>query len=170
MAHGTNQKTLSFSADTVRVAEYVECATANNLTLGKFLRTAADEYAKALKAAAEAAPKVIPVRPPVTGPRSNATAGKCNITDAEFALLGVTRDEYDSRIQYDMDEVIEFTGHLYWIRGHAPASEDFLPNVRYDGDTQYLDWAEYYYSEVEPRPSVMPMFKRIRVHLDTLEN
>lgn len=153
----------------VDVAERLTtCAHEANMTVSAFTAKALTDYLTTF--AVEAAPKVIPVRPPVTGPRSNATAGKCNITDAEFALLGVTRDEYDSRIQYDMDEVIEFTGHLYWIRGHAPASEDFLPNVRYDGDTQYLDWAEYYYSEVEPRPSVMPMFKRIRVHLDTLEN
>lgn len=170
MSNSTNQKTLSFSADISSADEYVEWAKASDMTLSRFLKTAVDDRVRALKAAAEDAPKVIPVRPPVTGPRSNATAGKCNITDAEFALLGVTRDEYDSRIQYDMDEVMELLGHLCWIRGHAPASEDFLPNVRYDGDTQYLDWAEYYYSEVEPRPSVMPMFKRIRAHLDTLEN
>ena len=169
MANNTNQKTLSFSADVSSALEYVECAAENSMTLSKFLKRAADEYVKALKNQPEPAPKVIPVRPPVTGPRRNMTDSKCNITDEEFDLLGVSREDYDSHIQYDVDELLEFVGHLYWIRGHAPASEDFLPYVRYDGDIQYLDWAEYHYTEVEPRPSVIPMFKRIRAHLTTLK-
>jgi hypothetical protein len=150
----------------VEVAERLTtCAHEANMTVSAFAAKALTDYLTTFAVA----PKVIPVRPPVTGPRRNMTDHKCNITDEEFDLLGVSREDYDSHIQYDVDELLEFVGHLYWIRGHAPASEDFLPYVRYDGDIQYLDWAEYHYTEVEPRPSVIPMFKRIRAHLGTLK-
>ena len=150
----------------VEVAERLTtCADEASMTVSAFVAKALTDYLTTFAVA----PKVIPVRPPVTGPRRNMTDSKCNITDEEFDLLGVSREDYDSHIQYDVDELLEFVGHLYWIRGHAPASEDFLPYVRYDGDIQYLDWAEYHYTEVEPRPSVIPMFKRIRAHLTTLK-
>lgn len=113
----------------------------------------------------------LPPRPPTTGWKpAEGEAWDCSmITADELAVLGIPADYRANWLEYSekfpQDWVI---GGMRWLRGHgAGGLMPDMPTVRYQGDTEFVEWAVGVATTTKNAKS-LAYYKQVQAHLATL--